>query len=100
MKIIEFGPTLFRLPDDFQGGVPEALRELANVYEELSKTPSQKKAGRPSTVSKRYEDFRVERLGKFLSAVEEGGKLDGLISLMEGDVENLTEVDIDEGWKL
>jgi len=33
MKLIEFGPTLFRLPDDFVGGIPAALRALADAFD-------------------------------------------------------------------
>lgn len=101
MKIIEFGPTLFRLPDDFAGGVSEALRLLADYYESSpSQTPSQRpKRGRPPKVATAYDEFRTDRREKFFAAVAEGAKLDGLISLMEGDADQLAEVDIGEGWK-
>jgi len=101
MKIIEFGPTLFRLPDDFKGGVPEALRALADYYETGPKqTQSQKpRRGRPTKAATAYDEFRNERLGKFFAAIEEGASLDGLIALMEGDASEIEEVDIDRGWE-
>ena len=85
MRLIEFGPTLFRLPDDFVGGIPEALRALADAYADgISRTESQKRPGRPSKATVAYDAFREERLDKFFKAAEEGAKLDGLIVLMEG----------------
>lgn len=100
MKLIEIGPTWFRLPDDFIGGVPEALRALASYYESRPKqTPHQaKKKGRPTKAAVKYEDFRCERLGQFFEAAKENARLDGLICLMEGDVGSLYEIDIDKGW--
>jgi len=100
VKIIEFGPTFFVLPDEFVGGVAAALRLLADYYESKPKqTESQQETrGRPTKVAVEYERFRKERLGKFVTAVSEGAKLDGLISLIEGDVVSLQEVDIDGGW--
>lgn len=101
MKIIEFGPLLFRLPDEFAGDVPEALRLLADYYASApSQTPSQHpKRGRPTKVATAYEEFRDERREKFFTAVAEGARLDGLISLMQGDESQVDEVDIDKGWK-
>jgi len=101
MKIIEFGPTLFRLPDDFKGGVPEALRALADYYETgPTATSSQMpKRGRPSKATSAYDDFRSERRGAFFEAVDEGAQFDGRLVLMEGDANGLKEVDLDEGWK-
>jgi len=101
MKILEFGPTLFRLPDDFVGGVPEALRALADAYDEgFERTDSQKRRGRPTKLSAVYDEFRVtERLPKFFKAVEEGAKFDGLLLLMETDDGGKTLEAKDDGWE-
>jgi hypothetical protein len=101
VKIIEFGPTWFRLPDDFVGGVPEALRALADAYEAgFKRTSSQKRRGRPSKLTEAYDTYREERIGKFFRAIAEGATLDGLLTLMEGTSEaDLKEVDVDRGWK-
>lgn len=99
MKVLEFGPTLFRLPDDFVGGVPEALRVLAAAWEAgFQRTPSQKRRGRPSKISEAYDLYREERLGKFFKAVSEGATFDGLMLFMEGEEPVLQEVDLD-GWE-
>jgi hypothetical protein len=94
MKLIEFGPTLFRLPDEFTGGVPEALRLLADEYEKgFERTSIQRKGGRPSNAAKMFDEFRRERVERFWKVVEEGGRLDGLLELMEGDSSGLEVVD-------
>jgi hypothetical protein len=96
MKLIEFGPTLFRLPDDFVGGIPAALRALADAFDKgFTRTQSQKRPGRPSKLSVIYDKYRDERLQKFWRAVSEGATLDGLLILMDGDESNLTET---KGW--
>ncbi|KKN96689.1 hypothetical protein LCGC14_0163330 [marine sediment metagenome] len=42
MKILHFGMLYFRLPDDFEGGLSEALRAFADYHDEKTGTPNQK----------------------------------------------------------
>lgn len=41
MKILSFGILYFHLPDDFDGGFPDALRALADYHESVAGTPKQ-----------------------------------------------------------
>jgi len=95
MKILEIGPVLFKLPDDFSGGLSDALRLLAD-YHELPKT-ERKRLSRPSKRGtpdrpKEYQAFRESRLGEFFAAVKEGYKVHGSVCMMEGDETKLKEM--------
>lgn len=42
MKVLHFGTLYFKLPDDFDGGLSDALRALANYHDRKTGTPDQK----------------------------------------------------------
>ncbi len=41
MKVLSFGVLYFKLPDDFSGGLGEALRALADYHEKRAGSPEQ-----------------------------------------------------------
>ena len=45
MKVLSFGVLYFKLPDDFTGGLSEALRAMADYHDEKAGTPVQKIGG-------------------------------------------------------
>ena len=42
MKFLHFGMMYFKLPDDFEGGLSDAIRAFADYHDEKTGTPDQK----------------------------------------------------------
>lgn len=42
MKVLSFGVLYFKLPDDFEGGLSDALRAFADYHDQMIGTPQQK----------------------------------------------------------
>ena len=94
MKILALYMTYFRLPDDFSGGISDALRLMADYHDQVTGGPaslSTVKARKssicrqmPSLDSTLSEAFG-ETFDEFIDAVQDDKRLSGILRLRDFD---------------
>ena len=94
MKTLVLYMTFFRLPDDFDGGISDALRLMADYHDHVT-------GGGPDSVEKGVAngvttstDVSIDlpfsevigiAFDKFINAIEEGKRLNGILQLKDFD---------------
>lgn len=91
MKNVVWLSTHFLLSDDFQGGLSDALRQMAD-YHDVVKGHSSQRLGEPLLISEEH----MVRFKVFSSKVEEGFRMDGQVGLIRwnGDTHEWDMLDV------
>jgi hypothetical protein len=84
VKILEIDALFFRLPDDFQGGLSDALRLLADYHESVRDVPRLPVPQTLRDLDKPYGEWRFDLFRCFSHAVrDEGLRVTGAASLFD-----------------
>lgn len=94
MKVLALYMTYFRLPDDFSGGISDALRLMANYHDEVTGGgPASISAGIASgatnpqqlSLDLSFSEILGLSFDQFVDAVQEGKRLSGILQLKDFD---------------
>lgn len=89
MKVLSISNLFFKLPDDFNGGLSEALRMLADYHDEKNNVES-------CTLHRKFKDDEYKCIWEFfLKSIEEDKRYVAQTSISEYD-ENTNEMKIIE----
>ncbi len=96
MKVLTIDHLFFKLPDGFEGGLAEALRVMADYHEEPKTIEGQQREA-PLDASLSWTEVREKMWTLFLTAIGEGAKLCGNVSLAEMKGSETTNLDVNTG---
>lgn len=94
-KVFSAEFLFFHLPDDFEGGISDALRLMADYHDKAKGTGKQEVGG---SVQSQREKFVEEWYAFLQSVLEKNKKLHGGFSISEFDEENNKMERMDEYW--
>jgi len=101
VKVLEIGPMMFRLPDDFKGTLSDALRCLADYHDGVLDAKSRRGAQVAYTpvpedrLQLSFEKLREKVREDFYEAVRGGKRCNGIALIVNDDGGVLTEAN----WK-
>ena len=96
MKVLAIDSLFFKLPEDFEGGLSDALRSLADYHEQPATAERQRREKAPDDALS-WREFRTKLWKMFLEAVSEGNRMCGTISLSETQDSATINLDVNTG---
>lgn len=81
LKVLCIKDLYFKLPEDFIGGLSDALRLMADYHDEVKNT--EKHEMEPSFMSDKDRAKSDDNWYRFLDILEKGQKFTGIISISE-----------------
>ena len=92
MKALVLQTVHFKLPDDFEGTLSDALRELADYHDSMTGTPQQDLRPLEEDIGEvSFRKANAVLFDRFLDSVEEGRRCVGTVQIVSYDPGSNTE---------
>lgn len=96
MKVLTIDALFFKLPDDFEGGLSDALRVMAD-YHDAPKTREGQKRETNTDRSTPWRQMRDKMWLEFLEQIKGGQRLRGSVCICETEGDETTTLDLNTG---